>query len=145
MTRDAGNKVGQGGRQEQKGTYYLRSANISQKWRASEALFEKYHGLCLSQSYKCLSFPIKYCLLLAYMISVVSYQQVENKSLQLKRALLLPLLPQLKRQEWRLLPPAPLSGMPGNGCIIYISIYVLSVLTAFLSIAVYFCQFSSMF
>ena len=71
--RDAGKKVGQGGRQEQKGTYYLRPTNISQKWRASEALFGEYHGLCLSRSYKWLSFPIKYCLLLVYMISVVSY------------------------------------------------------------------------
>ena len=38
-------------------------------------------------------FPIKYCLLLAYMISVVSYYQLENKSSHLKKALLLPLPP----------------------------------------------------
>ena len=56
--RDAGKTVGQGGptgkggRQEQRGTYYLRPTNLSQKWRASEALFWEYHRLCLSQSYK---------------------------------------------------------------------------------------------
>ena len=49
---DAVKIVGKGGRQEQKGTYYLRPTNIFQKWRGSEALFEEYHGLCLSQSDK---------------------------------------------------------------------------------------------
>ena len=52
IVRDAGKKVGQGGRQEQKGTYHLRPTNISQKWRASEAFSGEYNGLCLSQSYK---------------------------------------------------------------------------------------------
>ena len=46
---DAGKK---GGRREQKGTYYLKPTNISQKFRASEALFGEYPGLCLSQSYE---------------------------------------------------------------------------------------------
>ena len=52
IVRHAGKIVGQGDRQEQKGTYHLRPTNISQKWRASEALFGEYDGLCLSQSYK---------------------------------------------------------------------------------------------
>ena len=50
--RDTRKKVRQGGQQEQKGTNYLRSTNLSQKWRASEALFGEYNGPCLSQSYK---------------------------------------------------------------------------------------------
>ena len=35
---------GKGGRQEQKGTYYHRPTNVSQKWRASETLFGNIMG-----------------------------------------------------------------------------------------------------
>ena len=44
LHRDAGEKEGQGGRQEQKGTYYLRPTNIPKKWRASKTLLGNIMG-----------------------------------------------------------------------------------------------------
>ena len=44
IRRHTGKKVGQGGPTGAKGTYYLRPTNVSQKWRASEALFGNIMG-----------------------------------------------------------------------------------------------------
>ena len=102
-----------GGRQEQKGTYYLRPTNLSQKWRASEALFGEYRNIMGYASHS----HINDCLFQSNIAAFSLYDlcciilTIRKQIIAFKKGTFAPLLLQLKGRG-SLLPPAPLSGVP---------------------------------
>ena len=103
---DAGKTVGQGGQQEQKGTYYLRSTNPSQKWRGSEALFWNFTGYA-SHSYM---IALSNQILLAFSLYDLRciILTIRKQITALKKGTFAPPAPPNERQEGRMLPLPPL-------------------------------------
>ena len=69
-----------------------------------------FQRLYISQSCKLLSFPIKYSLSIAYLISVVLKQRLESKLLHLKKGTFAPPTLSVESEEGRLLPSVPNSA-----------------------------------
>ena len=86
FVRGAGIILGQGGH---------RRANLAKKKRTSKVPLWEYRAL-YSSTLCDNCFSHKFCLLIACLISVLSYQRLESKFLHIKRGYLLPLLLQMK-------------------------------------------------